>query len=82
MKAMVKDMRPDLMLQLIDRKVNLESRTRNAKQNTACTLASAQGGGTMYEILVAVGGDINATTTDPMSSLWNATLAMVMWLSA
>ena len=42
------DMRPDLMLQLIDRKVNLESRTRNAKQNTACTLASAQGGGTMY----------------------------------
>ena len=52
------------MLLLIDRKVNLESRTRNAKQNTACTLASAQGGGTMYEILVAAGGDINATTAD------------------
>ena len=81
-KPIKNDMRPDLMLQLIDRKVNLESRTRNAKQNTACTLASAQGGGTMYEILVAAGGDINATTADPMSSLWNATLAMVMWLSA
>ena len=57
-------MRPSLMLLLMDRRVNLESRTRNAKRNTACTLASAQGGGTMYDILVAAGGDVNATTAD------------------
>ena len=58
------NMRPALMKVLIERRVNLESRTRNAKRNTACTLASAQGGGTMYDILVAAGGDVNATTAD------------------
>ena len=55
--------RPELMRALLDRKVNLESRTRNVKQNTACTLAAAQGCGTMYQILIAAGGDICATTS-------------------
>ena len=57
------------MKHLIERKANIEAKTRHWPHNTAMTLAAGQGCGTMWEVLREAGADTRVRNSDGKGQL-------------
>ena len=61
--------RPNLMSQLIERKVDIEAQTKKYPRNTTCTLAASQGCGTVWDTLSHAGADVKAKNAHGLGQL-------------